>query len=369
MFLNFLDRIKDQLDKGYPFVAYRHPKELVVKAIFQKDKELNFVEDFRESGFVFAPFDSEQSPVLLKKDEFLSQAYPQESSQLNDTTIFSEFEDLDKDFHLQMIEKGLDEIAEGRLDKVVLSRKIGVDTVKTPLETFHALLRKYPSAFCYIWYHPAVGLWLGATPEMLLQTENKRFKTMSLAGTKLAVGEQGPQWDKKELEEQGMVTEFIEVALADKVTSMTISDTTAVRAGNLWHLKTSVSGLIGRCGLKEIISALHPTPAVCGLPKLKAKTFILNNENYNREYYTGFLGELNFKEDLRRPEPRRNQENRVYRTVKNKTALYVNLRCLQWQEKKVMIYVGGGITNGSVPEDEWKETKHKSGTMLNVLFN
>ena len=45
--------------------------------------------------------------------------------------------------------------------------------------------------------------------------------------------------------------------------------------------------------IKKIILALHPTSAVCGLPKQEAKEFILQNEGYNREYYSGFLGELN----------------------------------------------------------------------------
>ena len=121
-------------------------------------------------------------------------------------------------------------------------------------------------------------------------------------------------------------------------------------------------------GLGEIILALHPTPAVCGLPKELAKDFILRNEKHKRQYYTGFLGELNFKEEIIRPSTRKNQENRAYRTLKNRTSLYVNLRCMEIRGNRVSIFVGGGITKESVPEMEWEETKDKTRTMLNIIM-
>jgi isochorismate synthase len=142
----------------------------------------------------------------------------------------------------------------------------------------------------------------------------------------------------------------------------------SVKAGNLWHIKTSVSGSMDHTCLKEIVDALHPTPAVCGLPKNAAKEFILKNEGYERQFYTGFLGELNLKEDVRRPSTRKNQENRAYRTIKNRTSLFVNLRCMQLSGNTVNVYVGGGITNRSVPEKEWQETLDKSSTMLNIVL-
>ena len=80
----------------------------------------------------------------------------------------------------------------------------------------------------------------------------------------------------------------------------------------------------------DIIKTLHPTPAVCGLPRNLAKDFILQNEDYHRSYYTGFLGELNFK----------NQQS----------SLFVNLRCMEISGETASIYVGGGITKESIPE-------------------
>ncbi|MCK0192114.1 chorismate-binding protein [Arenibacter sp. F20364] len=364
----FLDQMIEQFQNGLPFVAYRKPDEVEVKVIFQKDKELHYISDYTESGFVFTPFDGESPAVLIKKDKVIVEAFELEPRNSESTLIHKLDEDADKDFYLKLIDRAISKIDSGSIQKVVLSRNIEVETSKTPFVMFQDLLNQYPTAFCYIWFHPKIGLWLGATPEIFLETENNKFRTMSLAGTQLYRAGEAPIWKKKELEEQEMVTQFIHSSLKNQVSSIEISETMSTRAGNLWHIKTSISGHMNNSGLQEIIAALHPTPAVCGLPKNTAKEFILKNENYQRQFYTGFLGELNFKEDMSRPSSRRNQENKAYRTIKNKTSLYVNLRCMQLLGNTVKIYVGGGITSRSVPEKEWQETKDKSSTMLNIVL-
>ena len=69
----------------------------------------------------------------------------------------------------------------------------------------------------------------------------------------------------------------------------------------------------------------------------KAKAFIRNQEQHNRTYYAGFLGW----------------------TSPMGCAYYVNLRCAHWAKNGVVLYAGGGIVEGSVPEDEWLETEAK----------
>ncbi|MCM4152240.1 isochorismate synthase [Arenibacter sp. N53] len=368
MSLSFLDQISKQFNSRLPFVAYRKPNEVEVKVIFQRDQELHYVNDYSESGFVFAPFDSQSPTVLIKNEETFVEAFESNPKYSENPIIPLPDQDCDKDFYLELINKAICKIESGKIDKVVLSRSIELEISKSPFDLFRELLHQYTTAFCYIWFHPKVGLWLGATPEIFLETRNDQFKTMSLAGTQLYNGEEVPNWQDKELVEQDMVTQFICDSLENKVSSLLVSEAISAKAGNLWHIKTSVSGKMNSSGLEEIINALHPTPAVCGVPKTEAKEFILNNENYDRQYYTGYLGELNFKEEISRPSTRKNQENRAYRTIKNKTSLYVNLRCMQILGNKVKIYVGGGITSGSVPEKEWQETIDKSSTMLNIVL-
>ena len=112
------------------------------------------------------------------------------------------------------------------------------------------------------------------------------------------------------------------------------------------HLKADIQGVIGDFNLKELLKTLHPTPAVCGLPKQASKDFILQNENYARSFYTGFLGEMN---------------------VNEKTELFVNLRCAEIQGDEVVIYVGGGVTADSNAQKEWEETYAKTQTIKKVL--
>lgn len=365
MFSDFLNKIEGHFSKKLPFVAYRKPGEEMVKAIFQKDDELHHIKSYTETGFVFNAFDSTAS-VLLQVDEKFEAVY--QSKNESDISVGQSLKkDIDqKEFYIDLVKKAIEKINKGVFEKVVLSRKIEIDTSRKPLELFQTLLAMYPSAFCYVWYHPKVGLWLGATPEILLKTENKRITTMSLAGTKAYILNEEPVWGEKEVNEQALVTQYIANVLDGKIENAIISERESIRAGNVWHLRSSISGIM-KTNLKEIVGALHPTPAVCGLPKETSKAFILENEGYNREYYTGFLGELNFKEEKERTATSRNQENKAYKAITTKTRLFVNLRCMQIMDKKVMIYVGGGVTNKSVPEKEWEETVIKSTTMGNVI--
>lgn len=358
-----------QLDNELPFVVYRKPNESLVHAIFQKDAELHLVDDFSETGFVFAPFDSNSKPVLLPAHEVCSETFVDgKGSILNRIT-----ENLDQneqhDFYVELVKNAIDEIQNKTFKKVVLSRKLEVACNLLPLDLFEKILATYENAFCYVWYHPKVGLWLGATPEILLRTHGLRLTTMSLAGTKPYLKGEMPIWGIKEMEEQKMVTDYIFNAIEAKVDDLKLSETKTVRAGNLWHLRTEVSGTLKKNGLSEVIRVLHPTPAVCGVPLSKTKAFLLENENYDREFYTGFLGELNrggkhfeLKDEVK-------QTATLKKNAEKATELYVNLRCLRLVDATAQIYVGGGVTHDSIAEKEWQETVSKSKTMLRVLFD
>ena len=73
------------------------------------------------------------------------------------------------------------------------------------------------------------------------------------------------------------------------------------------------------------------------------------------------------KQKISRNSNRENIENIAYSVVKNVTNLYVNLRCMQFKNNEALIYVGGGITKDSVPEDEWQETVSKTLVMKKAL--
>lgn len=366
--LRFFEQIQHELTVKNAFVVYRKPNTSLVKAVFQCDAELNYVRDFTETGFVFAPFDGLDKTVLIYPNKTIEtdsdlKIENEEAYISPETFSISKA----KEFHIDLVAKGISAIEERQLQKVVLSRKIELKSTKQPIDLFKTLLKNYSNALCYLWYHPKVGMWLGATPEVLLQTKNNSFETSSLAATQLYKGNDNPIWGAKETEEQELVTQFIKTALKDKVENLKVGKRMTIKAGNLLHLRTLITGRMQN-NLSVIVSALHPTPATCGLPKENAKQFILENENYHREYYTGFLGELNLKEETHRSRSKRNIENRAYSTIKTVSNLYVNLRCASILGNIATIFVGGGITEQSNPQKEWEETIAKSNTMLRILL-
>lgn len=368
----FLTPFQDFYKSQRPFVLYRKPYKKSIKGLVQKDDDLHFVKDFSEQGFVMAPFDDKDTIVLIpfhNSEVFELEAYNvkdfEEGEYLSVSTNFEK----NKKQHVDLVNEGVNAIQKGAFEKVVLSRleKVDLDALN-PIELFRRLLAKYPTAFTYCWYHPKIGLWLGATPETLLKVENNRMSTMALAGTQAYKDSEDVVWGVKEQQEQQFVTDFIVESLHGVMENLRVTKPATVRAGGLLHIQTKISGTLNG-NLEEVIKRLHPTPAVCGLPKLASKTFIIEKEHYNRTYYTGFLGELNVKEKNTRNTRRRNIENNAYDTVKTVSDLYVNLRCMQLESDAALIYVGGGITKDSNPELEWEETVNKSKTMKRVLYS
>ncbi|WP_417213520.1 chorismate-binding protein [Bizionia sp.] len=372
----FLENLQDQYVNNLPFVAYRNPNETIIKTFLQQDDTLYKTTNFSESGFVFSPFNIKETSVLIPVETSLILEF--ESETIEEPSINScaskgiETSDITvaKQNHIALVEKGIKAIHKGTFEKVVLSRQESVTISETnPIKIYKRLLETYPTAYVYVWFHPKVGLWLGATPETLLHIENNQFSTMALAGTQVYKNTIDVVWKDKELEEQQIVTNFIVSNLESQLQDLKVSEVETVRAGNLVHLKTHISGRVNSnpSSLKNILKKLHPTPAVCGMPKEEAKQFILENEPYKRDFYTGFLGELNIKKSISRNPNRRNVENNAYTRIKTVTNLFVNLRCMQIQNTEALLYIGGGITKDSNPNLEWEETMAKSVTMKKVL--
>lgn len=368
----FFNSIQFHYSGNLPFVAYRKPDETVLNALLQNDEKLYLTNDYSESGFVFAAFDNRNPSVLIPLSDaiLISSKSDEFDRNLTSKKIGEEDVSQEKLHHIKLVEKGIHAIKANEFQKVVLSRNqlVTLDDAN-PIRIFQNLLNSYASAFVYCWFHPQVGLWLGATPETLLTIDGRTLTTMALAGTQKFKGSIDVEWQNKEKDEQQYVTDFIVDSLQPSVENCSVSEVETVKAGNLLHLITKISANIKPLtfNLKNLLKAIHPTPAVCGLPKENAKQFILKNETYSREYYTGFMGELNFKEKISRNSNRHNVENNAYVAVKTVSNLYVNLRCMQLKDNQAILYIGGGITKDSIPENEWEETVAKSQVIKSVL--
>ena len=364
----FFGTLHQHFNKALPFVVYRKPNDTEVRALLQKDNIIHEVNDFSECGFVFAPFNDKEKSIVIPLED--SESIMTDFVLLNDINPSLheiKYSELEKIQHIHLVQKGIDAINDNAFQKVVLSRCEVVNlSENNPIALFKRLLNAYPTACTYCWYHPKVGLWLGATPETLIELSGNRFKTMSLAGTQKYNGSLDVFWQEKERYEQEYVTDFIVDSLNASVDKLNVSKPITIKAGNVLHLKTLISGVF-QSDLKTVLKELHPTPAVCGLPKESAKQFILKEENYNRDFYAGFFGDLNIQKKHLRNRNRQNIENNAYASIKTTTLLFVNLRCMQLKESKALIYVGGGITKESDAEQEWQETINKTLTIKAVL--
>jgi isochorismate synthase len=338
-----------------PFAVYRKSNSDTIVGIFQNSTRLYLLEDFTEQGFVIAPFcEGKQVYIPLKESTVLIEKVLQEKQELSELSL--QHSDLGaKAKFEQLVERCIAAINSGMFVKVVPSRKETINAqINDIVSVFKKLIKTYPTAFCSIFYHPEIGLWIGATPERLLQIKDNTLYTMALAGTQLTHDMPIVEWGSKEKEEQQFVTDFIVQTLKPFADKIWTSQPYTKKAAKVMHICTDIEVGLSTYNFKSIIKVLHPTPAVCGMPKETARDFLIQEEGYDRKYYAGYLGELNCN---------------VEQNTNDESDLYVNLRCMEIEQNNINIYVGCGVTKDSNPESEFFETVNKSSTMKQILNN
>ena len=215
----------------------------------------------------------------------------------------------------------------------------------------------YPRLFVALVYTEPSGMWLMATPEILLKGEGCEMTTMSLAGTQRAEPSRtvadypvkGVEWSQKNQEEQQYVTDYITQCVSAFTDDYSLKGPYTTMAANLYHLRTDIRfSLKSTQQMGDVLEALYPTPAVCGIPKEATRQFILAHEHHPRQYYSGFVGPLQ---------------------MQGKTHLYVSLRCMHIlpEVHACELYAGGGLLKESEMQKEWEETEAKMQTIKRVL--
>lgn len=331
--------------KQLPFVLFRLPQTHEIVMYQQEDNKHHQTHTLTESGFVFAPFLSVSNHTYIPTQSEKRFAVPK----LIDTKTKEKnvAEAQNKSYYLELIAAAKKTITHSSLKKVVVSRQHKQAFTGSIAASFLKLAHTYPNAMVYYWSHPHTGDWMGATPETLLNIEQGICKTMALAGTLPYVNNMTPNWTPKEVEEQQMVTDFIQAQL-EKIflkSNINVSPTYTKRAGNLIHLCADFEVPLGNKAALEVVKQLHPTPAVAGVPIKESLGFLKTHETHKRKYYAGFLGP----------------------THSRGTHLFVNLRCAELTRSGLTLYVGGGITAQSHAETEWIESQQKAETLLRIL--
>jgi isochorismate synthase len=350
--------LEDYLTSGNSFVAYRLPGEKQAYS-FQVGKVQPFnISEFTpeafEDAFIVAPFQVFKSAFALWPVSGISlletETYDREIRENKSFRLPQERDEVRQDYarSFSVIREALNAHA---ADKVVLARRLEVTDVPEHIlpQVFSQLCQSYPNAFVYFFDHPQVGRWMGASPETFLEKENHTLKTVALAATRRSEL-QREDWNMKELEEQGLVSVFVDEVLKEYgISTYQKNGPEPVRAGSMIHLKTSYE--FEACKIKDsvgrFLQSLHPTPAVGGYPKDVAMRLIGEAEKFDRGFYSGFLGPVN----------------------KGEFRFFVNIRSMKLGEEKAVLYLGGGITRDSKEANEWEETRLKARTLLSVLHS
>jgi isochorismate synthase len=370
--------ISQRLMEGGAFTLWRMPAttEKVLFICNSGVVELDevSVED-SEPGFVFAPFQPSEKKLFLKA-ELVFKFNGNGASEMTHTVshldelspaqirneqkiLFSKNKSTSKtpNNYQEVVAKGIQQIEDGILEKIVPSRYKEVELPDTfdLIDAFETLCEKHPKAFVSIFSSAQSGTWIGATPELLVNVDREsKFKTHALAGTlpyTPAVDLKSVAWTQKEIEEQAMVSRYIINCFKKiRVREYQEQGPKTIVAGNVMHLKTDYVVDMKEINFSQLgsvmLKLLHPTSAVCGMPLEPSLKFLSEHEGYDREFYSGYLGPLNYQ---------------------GESSIFVNLRCLQVLEHTVRFYAGAGVTIDSNPSKEMEETEMKMMNLLTLL--
>ena len=342
---DFFLRLNFYYNQKTPFVSFRSPGTNTLKCYNGKEQKINHKALPKDPGFIMMPFDENKEGHFLSSKTMFEAKITPNSLKNSLTERFNQQEKFNshKENYIKKIVDIKSTISKTKLIKLVYSTSFEVDLIQNNYEAyFKKLLSLHKDAFCYLFYIPDEGFWMGASPETLLEVKDKEITTMALAGTKKR---SVIQWGNKEILEQKIVKDEIKKNLTPFCENLETTNSSTIKAGGIDHLKTTISGATSSSP-SQIINAIHPTPAVGGAPKEKALLIIKKKESHNRSFYSGYLGEIN----------------------NMNCKLFVNLRCVHIKKNKARIFVGGGITEDSKPEKEWEEIINKSHTILEALF-
>jgi isochorismate synthase len=263
-------------------------------------------------------------------------------------------EDLMPEVWDRRVRRVLADVAAGRLAKLVLSRsrtlgRAGVDAIGL----VRRLREERPACTTFL-VRRGDAVFLGSTPETLVSVRGGVAETMALAGSMRArAGESCGAAAARLLAcpKNAAEHDFVARAVRDGLAASSESvETTAVRAvvrlPESLHLATTYRARLG-AGVSAlgVAAALHPTPAVGGVPSAAARRRLAAEEP-DRGWYAGGVGWLD---------------------AAGEGDWSVALRCALLRGDRVRLFAGAGIVAGSEPATEWDETEAKMSTMLRLF--
>ncbi|MGA0797593.1 MAG: isochorismate synthase [Candidatus Nanopelagicales bacterium] len=240
------------------------------------------------------------------------------------------------------VANAISRIENGEIDKIVLAKDEVVTSENLIDPRF--LMKNLAKNFDECWTFSVAGL-VGATPELLIRKENEQVLSRVLAGT-IAISDDSKQMaeqllaSEKDISEHEFAVKSVADALALHCTNMTVpSDPVVLTLANLAHLATDIRGvLVDNAPALALAGALHPTAAVCGTPKSRARVLISELEQMDRGRYAGPVGWFDSE---------------------GNGEFGIALRCAHISENSARLFAGAGIVAGSNPQSELHEIETK----------
>ena len=277
-----------------------------------------------------------------------------EQKSTGDPGLLSVEEDPDAAVYGQMVNAALEEISAGRLRKVVLSRSVHL-TATMPLDAASVLERmadREPS--CVRYAHPSgTSRVVGASPELVVERQGRQISSHPLAGTiGLSDGRDGGMAlarSAKDLEEHRLVVDDIVGRLDGLVEKLSVpSAPRVVELRAVAHLGTAIEAELpagSPVGLIDLLAAIHPTPAVGGVPTSEALSLISSLEA-PRGDFAGSVGWIDAEGD---------------------GIFHLAIRGASLSAERATIRAGAGIVAGSTSSGEIEETRVKLASIIEAV--
>ncbi|MBM5828467.1 MAG: isochorismate synthase [Cyanobacteria bacterium M_surface_7_m2_040] len=244
------------------------------------------------------------------------------------------------------LERGLELVDSGGLTKLVLAvrQQLHCDRPLDPLELIPPLRQQQAGSCRLLWQRHSGTALVGASPERLLTVRQGQLRCDALAGTTAADHEASALLrSSKDRHEHELVVEAIAAALQrEGLSPRRPRHPRLARHGHLAHLHTPITAELGGQHPLAVAAALHPTPAVAGLPRREAMAWLRSLEPFERGHYAAPIGWIDSEGD---------------------TDLRVAIRCGMVQGHGLELTAGAGLVRGS----QWQRELNEVGLKLQVL--
>ena len=264
---------------------------------------------------------------------------------------------MDKEKFSSIVNKAKQYIHDGDIFQVVLSRKFAFDTSGDNLTLYKTLRKLNPSPYMYHLKQDSKTI-IGASPEMLVRITDDKVETFPIAGTrKITDNEEKNKalseeliHDEKELAEHTMLVDLGRNDIGRVCKYGTVHPESLMQIKRFSHVQHIVSHVVGNLDSKndmfDAFQAVFPAGTVSGAPKVRAMQIINELEGEERGPYAGAVG---------------------YFSYNGCCDFAIAIRSIFIENNKGFVQSGAGIVSDSVAENEFKETEHKAGAMLQAL--